>query len=98
MGHSIRHMIGYLNPPFRDEILLSVLARYKKVFDISDEAVCTDFFGVRQFHRIVNFPSRLDYLERQIPGVFGITAAILIGTVRCCPFSLAASTGRCNTI
>src|SRR5258708_768117 len=80
-------------------MLVSVLARYKKLFGLSDRAVCTDFFGVQELHSIVNFPSKLDYFERQLPIAFGITASILVRDCTLLPFFVPfMSTGDVDEI
>jgi hypothetical protein len=89
LSHLCRNLpfvIGHLNPPLPDEHLVSLIARYRSLFPVSDSDVCRDFFGVRKMHNIVNFPSRLDFLVRQIPQEFGLSAAVIVRNHTLLPF------------
>jgi hypothetical protein len=72
-------MIGFFPEMWPDELLYSVLARYRRCLRYpSEQSVMTDLFGSPTLRAAASFPSHLDRLIERLPQGHGYTADGLI--------------------
>lgn len=61
-------MIGYFPPPYPDEILYSVCARYSDIVQYTNKRdVCFELFGSTNATAVVDFPKNLAHLAQILP-------------------------------
>lgn len=79
-------MLGHWPPPYPDESLYSVWARYQGRMDISARAAKEDLFGIGTTVDLEGFPSHLGYMVDQLSPAIHLTVESLINNHTIFPF------------
>ena len=80
-------MLGYWPPPFPDETLYSLCARYRgRIGDPASRAVLAELFGISRGPDMTSIPYRIDYLVKQFPPEIRMTAEDIIEHLTALPF------------
>jgi hypothetical protein len=92
-------MIGHLPPPYADELVASILARFGVRFDFpSTKDVGSSAFGKSTSTMIVDFPTYLEALAESLPKAMGITTDSLIDNNTLWPYYAAFSSQECRDL